>query len=75
MDEDGAVLALGLLDEAEEGVDNVLIDDVLNVVFGPVEGEEAHPFDGGVILTVPARAIDDMRDLVETQPLDVLRGT
>ena len=72
MDEDGAVLAFSLLDEADNRVDDILVDDVLDVVFGPVEGEEAHSLDGAVVLAVPSCAVDDVGDLVEGQPLDVL---
>lgn len=68
----GAVVSLGLLDEADDCVDDVLVDDVLDVVLCPVEGEEAHALDGVVVLGVPACAVDDMGDLVEGQPFDVL---
>jgi hypothetical protein len=72
MDEDGAVLTLSLLDEADNRVDDILVDDVLDVVLCPVEGEEAHSLDGTIVLAVPSRAVDDVGDLVEGQPFDVL---
>jgi len=68
------VFLLGLLDKAKDGVDDILVNDVLDAVFGPVEGEEAHALDGTVILAVPSSAVDDMGDLVEAEPLDVLSG-
>ena len=74
MHQDCPLLVARLLDEADYCVDDALVDDGLNVVFRPVEGEEAHALDGGVVLGVPARAVDDMGDLVEGEPLDVLRG-
>ncbi len=37
MDEYGAVLLSGLLDEADDGVDYCLIDDILGGSFSPVE--------------------------------------
>ncbi len=76
MNQHSAVFLLDLFDEADHCVDDVLVDDVLDVCFGPVEGEEAHALDGGVVGTVPTRAVDYVRDLVERQPLDVLpRGS
>ena len=45
MDEYGAVLLAGLLDEADDGVDDCLIDDVLGGGFSPVEREEGHALD------------------------------
>lgn len=63
---------LDFFDEADNCVDDVLVDNVLDVCFCPVEGEEAHAFNGGVVGTVPTRAVDYVRDLVECQPLDVL---
>ena len=72
MDEDGAVLTLSLLDEADNRVDDILVDDVLDIVLCPVEGEEAHAFDGGVVVGLSACAVDDVRDLVESKPLNIL---
>lgn len=46
--------------------------DVLNLILCPVEGEEAHALDGGVVGALPARAVDNVGDLVEGEPLDVL---
>jgi hypothetical protein len=72
VDEDCTVLAFGFLDEADYCVDDILVDDVLDVVLCPVEGEEAHALDGVVVLRVPSCAVDDVGDLVEGQPFDVL---
>lgn len=70
----GPLLLPGLLDESNYCINNALIDDSLDVIFGPIKSEEAHALDRGVILRVPSRAIDDMGDLVECEPLDILRG-
>lgn len=43
--EHSAVLLAGLLDEAHDGVDDCLVDDVLDGGFSPVEGEEGHALD------------------------------
>lgn len=72
MDQDSALLATRLLNEPNHSIDDTLVDDGLNAVFRPVEGEEAHALDGGVVLGVTTCAVDDMRDLVECQPFDVL---
>ena len=74
MHKHGPLLLPGLLDESNYCINHALIDDGLDVIFGPIKGEEAHALDSGVILRVPACAIDDMGDLVEREPLDVLRG-
>ena len=66
------MFATSLLDEAEDGVDDVGVDDVLYVVFAPVEGEEAHALDSGVIATVSSGTIDHMRHLIQSQPFYVL---
>ena len=66
MYENGAVLSFGFFYEADYSIDDILVDDILWVVFGPIEGEEAHAFDGGIILAVSACAIDDMCDLIES---------
>lgn len=70
----GALLPPGLFNKADYSIDDTLVDDGLDAIFGPIEGEEAHALDGGVVLRVAAGAIDDMRDLVEGKPLDVLPG-
>ena len=64
MDKNCTVLAFGFFDEADYCVDDILVDNVLNIVFCPVKGEEAHTFDSGVVLTVPSRTVDDVSDLV-----------
>lgn len=72
MDEYGAKFLPSLFDEADDGIDNCLIDDVLDCSFFPVKGEEGHALDDWVVLAVPACAVDDMGDLIEAEPLDVL---
>ena len=72
MNKYGTVLFFGLFDEAYDCVDDILVDDVLNIVFCPIEGEKAHAFNSGIILTMSACTINDMSDLVEGQPFNVL---
>ena len=72
VDKNGAVLLPGLFDKTKNGVDDILVDNILNAVLGPVKGEEAHPFDCGIVLGVSACAVDNMGNLVEAEPLDVL---
>jgi hypothetical protein len=67
-----AVFLAGLLDEADNGVDDCLIDDILDGIFSPVKGEKGHALDDWVILGMPASTIDDMGDLIEAQPLNIL---
>jgi len=63
---------LSFLDEADNSIDNILFCDVLYLIFGPIEGEKAHALDGGVVGTLSACTVDDMGDLIEGEPLDVL---
>ena len=74
MNEYSAVLLFGLLDEAHNGVDYTLINDVLYAIFGPIEGEEAHAFYGSIVVTVSSSAVDDMCDLIESEPFDILNS-
>ena len=60
------MLLFGLLYESHNGVDHILVDDILYGGLSPIEGEEAHTLDGGIVLGLSACAIDDMRDLVES---------
>jgi hypothetical protein len=62
----------GLLYEPDNGIDNILINDILYVSFVPVEGEKAHAFDGGIVMGLSACAIDDMSNLIESKPLNIL---
>ena len=72
VDKNGAVLLPCLFDKTKNGVNDILVDNILNAVLGPVKGEEAHPFDCGIVLAVSACAVDNMGNLVETEPLNVL---
>lgn len=72
VDQHCALLVPGLLDEADHCIDDALVDDGLDAGFGPIEGEEAHALDGGIVLALPACAVDYVCDLVEGEPFDVL---
>lgn len=72
VNKDCTLLVPRFFDESDHCIDDALIDDGLDVCFGPVEGQEAHAFDGGVVLALAACAVDYMRDLVEGQPFDIL---
>ena len=72
MNKNCTVLAFGFFDEADYCVDDILVDNVLNIVFCPVESEEAHTFNSGVVLTVTSCTVDDVSDLVEAKPFNVL---
>lgn len=72
VDKNGTVLLPCLFNKTENGVDDILVDNILNAVLSPVEGEKTHPFDGGIVLAVSACAVDNMGNLVEAEPLDVL---
>ena len=68
------MLPFSFFDEANNCINNVLVDYILNVGFCPVKGEKTHAFYGGIILRVPTCAVNDMGDLIEGKPFDVLDG-
>jgi len=72
VDKNCAMLAFSLFDEADYSTDDILVDDILNIVLSPVEGEKAHSFDSCVVLSMPSCAVDDVSDLIKGQPLYVL---
>ena len=65
MNKNGTVFFFGLFDEAYDCIDDILVDDILNIVFCPIEGEKAHAFDGSIVLTMSACTINNMSNLVE----------
>ena len=67
-----ALFLPGLLYKPKNSIDNILFCDVLYLCFRPIKGKKAHALDGGIIAALPTCAIDDMGDLVESQPLDIL---
>lgn len=72
MDEDCTVFSTCFFDKADDRIHDVGVDDVLYIIFCPVEGEKAHAFDSSVVGAVPACTVDDVGDLIECEPLDVL---
>ena len=72
MNEDRAANFFGFLDEGNSSADDVLLDDVLDVVFGPFISEKVDSGKFGVIFAVFACAIDYVGDLVHLEPLNIL---
>ena len=66
------MLFFGFFYEADNCIDDIGVDDMLYIIFGPVKGEKAHSFDCGIIGAVPACAVDDMGDLIESEPFNIL---
>lgn len=56
----------GIFDEAEDGVDDVGIDDMLYVVLAPVEGQETHALDSRIIRTVTPSTVYHVGDLIQS---------
>lgn len=50
VNEYGTILSLRLLDKTHNSIDDILVNNVLNVGFGPIEGQKTHAFDDGVIM-------------------------
>ena len=65
VDQDCAVISLGLFDKAYYSVDDILIYDVLYIGLCPVKGEKAHALDDCVIMRVSTCAVNYVCDLVE----------
>ena len=72
MDEYSTMLLFSFLNKAYNSVDNALINDVLNTILCPIESEKAHSFDGSIVVAMSSCAVDDMSDLVESEPLYIL---
>ena len=72
MNKNSSMLLLSLFNKTDNCIDYTLINNVLNTILGPVKSEKAHPLHSCIIVTMPARAVDDMGDLVEGEPFDVL---
>ena len=72
MNEYCTILLFGLLYESDNGIDDILVDDILYVSFVPVECKEAHAFDSGIIMRLSACAIDNMCNLIKSKPLNIL---
>lgn len=54
-----------LFDKSYNSVHDILVDYILDVVLGPVEGKEAHSFYGCIVMGVSSGAVYDVGDLVE----------
>lgn len=67
------MLLFCLFNKANNSVDDILVDDILDVGFGPIESKEAHSSNGSVILWLSACAIDYVSNLIQGQPFYVLR--
>jgi hypothetical protein len=67
-----AVFSFGFLYKSKHGVDDILIDNILNIILCPVECQKTHSFDSGIILAVSSCAIDHMSNLIEHQPFHIL---
>lgn len=73
MHQDSTVLLFCLLNKANNSIDDILVDDVLDVGLRPIEGKETHPSDCSVILRLSTCAIDYVGYLIQGQPFYVLR--
>ena len=65
MDQDGAALLLGCFDETNGGVDNILVNYVLNGGLRPVKSKEGGALYFSIVLTMLSCAVDYMCDLID----------
>lgn len=72
MDKDGATLFFSFLNKTNSGAYDILLDDILNIIFGPLIGQEIDACEFGTVLTMFACAVDDMSDLIHLKPFDIL---
>ena len=52
MDKYCTMLALGFFNETDYCIDDILVNNILNIILGPVEGKKAHALDGTIILAM-----------------------
>lgn len=50
VNEYGTIFSSCLLDKTNNSIDDILVNNVLNVGFRPIEGQKTHAFDYGVIM-------------------------
>jgi hypothetical protein len=65
VDKDGAALLLGCFDETYSGVDNILVDYVLNSGLRPVESKEGSALYLSIVLAMLSCAVYYMCDLID----------
>lgn len=73
MYQNSTMLLFCLLNEANNSIDDILVDDILDIGLGPIESKEAHSSNSSVILWLPTCAIDYVGNLIQGQPFYVLR--
>ena len=50
MHQNSPMLLFRLLNKANNSIDDILVDDILDIGFSPIESKEAHSSNGSVIL-------------------------
>ena len=53
-----------LFNKANGGANNILLDDILYIILGPLISQEINPIELGAVLTMLSCTIDNMRDLI-----------
>ena len=72
MNQYSSMFLFSFFDKADNCIDDALINDVLNAILCPIKSEKAHSFYSSIVVTMPSCAVDDMSDLVESEPLYIL---
>lgn len=72
MDQYRSTLALRLLNEPHDSIDDALLDYILNGLFRPVKSQEGHSLDLRIVLAVLTSAVYYVTYLVQKEPFHVL---
>lgn len=75
VDQYRSTLALRLLNEPHDSIDDALLDYILNGLFRPVKSQEGHSLDLRIVLAVLTSAVYYVTYLVQKEPFHVLSWT
>ena len=72
MNKHRATLFFRFLDETDCSSDDILLNDILNVILGPLIREKVNPTHLIGVFAMFSRAVDNMRDLIHLKPFYIL---
>ncbi len=61
-----------LLNKANSGANNILLDDILYIILGPLISQEINAIELGAVLRMLSGTIDNMSDLIHLEPFEIL---
>ncbi len=72
MNKDGATLFFGFLNKANGSSNNILLDDVLYIIFGPFIGQKVDSIELTGVFGMFPGTVDYMCDLIHLKPFHIL---